>query len=395
MDNQNSLPYFLRTIQPTEKELKEAPDYEKNKMSKLLKLRASDKNETLENLHEHLRIAMMLELSTIPPYLCAMYTLKVGDTTKPNYKEEFGDNAEAMSIIRSVMMEEMLHLTLAGNVLNAVGGEVMLNDPQYVPEYPTALPDSSGKFLVHLSKFSKETISTFMRIEQPTPAGTKPKFDDYDTIGQFYHAILVLMTKLEAKAKLKKKTIFTGSPSMQIDANFYYGGGGEIIDVTNLKSAKAAIDVILEQGEGAETTIYDTDDSEFGQIKELAHFFKFNEIYEEQRYATCQSDPKEAPEGTKMDIRYDQVYNMGTDLKTADFESSDLKDLSNEFNEMYRELLDGLQAAFAGQQDEFIKAVADMYKMKYKALELMRNPIPGQKINAGPTFEFVEKRVEA
>jgi hypothetical protein len=391
MTNQKSIPYHQRSIQPSPTENKEESALSKNKMSKLMRKLAQNKEETIENLHEHLRIAMMLELSTIPPYLCAIYTMKTGDTTDANYKATYGDNAEAASLIKSVMMEEMLHLTLAGNILNAVGGQVKINEAKYLPEYPTALPDSSGKFLVHLAKFEKSTIRTFLRIEQPTPPLAKPKIDDYDTIGQFYHAIAQLMKKLEASAKKSKQTIFTGDSKLQIDESYYYGGGGRVISVTDLDSAMDAIDVILEQGEGSQTTIYDTDHSEFGQIKELAHFFKFNEIYEEQRYAACQNDPKEAPAGTKMDIRYDQVYDMGTDVKTDDFVSDELKEMSADFNAMYKDLLNGLQDAFSGNQQAFIQAVAGMYQMKYKAMELIKNPIPGKKINAGPTFEFSNK----
>ncbi|MDC8004087.1 ferritin-like protein [Aureisphaera galaxeae] len=389
MLDQKNLPYHERFVQPTAKEQKVEATLEKNKMLRSL-MSVSLQQDTLADLHEHLRVAMMLELSTIPPYLCALYSIMKGDMTDPNYKEEYGDNAEAAALIRSVMMEEMLHFTLAGNILNAVGGEMKINHKEYVPEYPTVLPDSAGKFQVHLSKFDKAAIRTFLRIEQPTPPETKPKLEGYTTIGQFYHAIEELMKKLEKEAKKKKKTIFTGDRKLQIDDTYYYGGGGKILEVRNLTTALDAIEEILEQGEGSETTIYDNDD-EFGQIRELAHYFKFNEIYEAQRYAHCQTDPKDPPEGTKMDIRYDKVYNMGIDPKTEDFVTDELKALSHEFNLEYRKLLDLLQSAFQGQQEDFLEAVGVMYKLRYKAVALMRNPIPGKRINAGPTFEFVEK----
>ncbi len=391
MKNQKTLAYHHQYIAPSEKEMKEEPALKKNKMNLMLQSCALNDDVSIENLHEHLRIAMMLELSTIPPYLCALYSIQQGDSTSPGYAEEFGDNAEVSGIIRSVMMEEMLHFTLAGNVLNAVGGEIKVNDKKYVPEYPTALPDSAGMFLVHLSKFDPDAIRVFLRIEQPTPPGTPPKLDDYLTIGQFYKAIVDLMEALEKEAQDKGGSIFNSDTSLQIDENYYYGGGGKIISVSNLEEAKEAIDVILEQGEGSDHSIYDTDEEEFGQINELAHYFKFNEIYEGQRYAKCQMNPKEPPQGEKMSIKYDKVYDMGMDLKTADLVSDELKALSHDFNLSYRELLDYLQDAFTGQQDSFIQAVGVMYKLKYKAIELMKNPIPGKKFNAGPTFEYVER----
>jgi hypothetical protein len=61
-------------------------------------------------LRAHLQWALELEHSTIPPYLCALYSIPEGS------------NPEAAEVVRSVFMEEMLHMTLVANVLNAVGG---------------------------------------------------------------------------------------------------------------------------------------------------------------------------------------------------------------------------------------------------------------------------------
>jgi hypothetical protein len=93
-----------------------------------------------------------------------------------------------------------------------------------------------------------------------------------------------------------------------------------------------------------------------------------------------------------MQIKYDKVYNMGVNPKTKDFVSSELKKLSNNFNLLYRELLDGLQKAFTGNSEIFLESVCQMYQLRYAAEELMRNPIYGQHINAGPTFEFLTNK---
>ena len=42
--------------------------------------------------------------------------------------------------ISSVVTEEMLHLTLAANVLTSVGGHPRLTDALWVPHYPTSFP---------------------------------------------------------------------------------------------------------------------------------------------------------------------------------------------------------------------------------------------------------------
>src|SRR5678815_4208161 len=65
---------------------------------------------TVEGLREHLQYAIELEHFTLPPYLCALYSL---DSDR---------NPEATEVLVSILVEEMLHMTLAGNLLNAVGG---------------------------------------------------------------------------------------------------------------------------------------------------------------------------------------------------------------------------------------------------------------------------------
>ena len=60
---------------------------------------------TLDDLREHLQWALELEHATLPPYLCALYSIKPGT------------NTEASHAIASVCYEEMLHMTLAANLL--------------------------------------------------------------------------------------------------------------------------------------------------------------------------------------------------------------------------------------------------------------------------------------
>src|SRR4051794_4589696 len=93
-----------------------------------------------------LQTAIELELSTIPPYLVAL--LSIRNTA----------NREAADLIRGTMIEEMLHLALVANVLNAVGGTVQLG-PDNIPSYPLRM-NFEGKnfkdrdFPVNLAPFS-------------------------------------------------------------------------------------------------------------------------------------------------------------------------------------------------------------------------------------------------
>ena len=87
---------------------------------------------TVESLRKHLQWAIELEHSTLPPYLCALYSI------------EEGHNEEAAEVVHSVFMEEMLHLTLAANILNAIGGSPQIDTPSILPTFPTYLPTATA-----------------------------------------------------------------------------------------------------------------------------------------------------------------------------------------------------------------------------------------------------------
>ena len=109
---------------------------------------------SLEDLRVHLQWALELEHATLPPYLCALYSLD----------EE--RNRDVARILRSVFVEEMLHLTLAANLLNAVGGAPVLDAPHLLPAYPTTLPHGDRSFRISLLPFGPEALETFLEIEK-------------------------------------------------------------------------------------------------------------------------------------------------------------------------------------------------------------------------------------
>ena len=132
-----------------------------------------------------------------------------------------GANAEAARVIRSVVMEEMLHMALAANVLNAIGGSPSLNHPEFVPNYPATLPDSDGQLVIHLARFSRAAVTTFQAIERPARSGAPAQADRYHTIGQFYKAIIEGLKRV-----CRKDQHFIGDPDRQVGPEADYGGGG-------------------------------------------------------------------------------------------------------------------------------------------------------------------------
>jgi rubrerythrin len=111
--------------------------------------------DTPEGLQRALQHAVMLEHATIPTYLYALYSLKPGT------------NAEIRELIGSVVIEEMSHMALACNILNAIGGSPVIDDPRFVPRYPGPLPGGvESQLIVPLKPFSLDLVQkVFMEIE--------------------------------------------------------------------------------------------------------------------------------------------------------------------------------------------------------------------------------------
>jgi hypothetical protein len=333
------------------------------------------KINTVEDLRYNLCIAMEIEHATIPPYLCALYSL------------QDGDNAVPAQIIRSVVVEEMLHMILAANILNAIGGTPQLNQPNFIPNYPTRLPHSGRLFEVSLLKFSHDAMNTFLKIERPARPDAPPQPDNWWSIAQFYDAIKIALQQFGNE-------IFTGDPARQITAEYYYGAGGQAFAVSDVDSAIAAIDEIIGQGEGVDGTIFAEDglmarEFIFKDTTEYAHYFRFNQIMQE-RYYTDSDTPESGPTGPPLAVNWNAVYNMRPNPKMADYPTdSPLRKKSYDFNVTYQRLLNRIERALSGQPDILIKAVVEMYDLKYQAIELMNIPVDETGQTAGPSFEYV------
>lgn len=331
--------------------------------------------DSLPDLRRHLRWAMKVELSTIPPYLCALYSIPSGS------------NLEAQTLLRSVVMEEMLHLTLAANVLNAVGGKPRVDSPSFVPRYPRPLPHSDKRFKVSLRALTPKAVETFLRIEKPAPPGAPPEGDHYETIGQFYEAVEQGLTDLTHK--LGETKVFRGKSERQVPAGmWYYGGGGDVIEVHNLETALHALHEITEQGEGLDHTIVDGD-AAFNDVDELAHYFRFEELRLGRRFVATDT-PQTGPTGDELPMDWSAVLPMHPNPRSAEYEGyPTIHRQMVRFNRIYTRLLRQLQRAFTGEAHLLREGANTMYELRYQAELLMRIPSPiyeGE--NCGPPFEF-------
>jgi hypothetical protein len=325
----------------------------------------------LEHLRSHLQTAIEVEHSTIPPYLCALYSIKDGS------------NPETAEIIKSVVVEEMLHLILAANVLNAIGGSPQLNNSQFIPKYPTFLPHSGEAFRVNLEKFSKRSIETFLRIERPAKPSAPPEAYRYHSLLQFYEAIELGLCELSAEG------IFTGDPARQVTSEHYSRGGGEVAPVTDLPSALHALGEITGQGEGVDHTIWEGDQEKFGNAKEPAHYFRLDQIFR-QRHYTADDTPTSGPSGKQLIVQWDQVYPMSPNPKMANYpRDSALWRKAHAFNRSYTSLLDELHVTLNGDPRRLTRSVKGMYDLKHQAVELMKIRVGDEGMTAGPSFEYV------
>lgn len=383
-------------------------------------------------LQDLLQTAILIEHSTIPPYLTALYSIKDGT------------NALASQIIRSVAVEEMLHLIMVCNVLNAIDIQPSVNQKENYPTYPMKLP-MNVDFYVGLETFSSNSIATFIAIESPSkPLVKAPKYDhetntsalysqraavqennfwtlenmkgfimeNVHTIGEYYDVLFFYIVIFQIIAYYKEhgafpKTfeelntggIFTGNPAKQIRPEQYYGSGGKLHSVEALSGVIAVFQEIKGQGEGADDSIFDVDPSQFEEGVELAHYFRFKEIFHEHFYLGGNYEPftdedgmmpvTTPPTGKDLPVDWNEAYPMKPNPKMEDYvKNKELHAQAVEFNKTYRRLLDAIQSAVEGNQRELEKSIMYMYALKEQAVNLMKQPLDAQ-TNAGPTFEYI------
>lgn len=323
-----------------------------------------------------LQLALHVELTTIPTYLTALYSI------------EEGTNEEAARLIESVVMEEMLHLVLVANIMNAVGIEPSILDA--APSYPQHLPIGDG-LKVELLPFSRKALKQFRAIERPDPRRdpAPPKNGRFRSIGDAYAYIDRLLTKHARTADHP----FPGDPRRQVGPNhFYYGSGGDALAVTDLRSAKKAVHEIVHQGEGRRGTIRD-DTRHQGEGLDLAHYYRFDELYRGRHYRKRDTE-KSGPTGAPLAVDLDAVHPMRRRPSARTLpKGSDLRALAVEFNERYAELLQVLHRAFRGEPHLLQEAVPVMIDLKWRAVALMRMPVSStDRRTAGPSFDWPPPR---
>lgn len=321
-------------------------------------------------LRQALQVAIELEHAVIPPYLYALYSVALG-----------GNRAVA-EIIRSVVDEEMLHLALAANLLNAVGGHPVLDSPDVVPRYPGPLPGTvEAGLVVGLAPLSVPLVrDTFMVIEQPEcPEEHGPLPDgpvlagEPLTVGEFYRQIRATIEALGDGA-------FTGQHGHQVTTGLLRG----VMPVTDVASACRAIDTIIDQGEGTRTSP--------GEVvgPDVAHYYRFAEIVHGRRLIRFPgpSGQRYAYLGEPVTVNPAGVHRVPVNPTLAAYPAGSAPwRACRSFNYTYTSLLKVLHATFNGAPDTLITATTLMGSLQQQALDMMAGTTTNG-VPAGPSFEW-------
>ncbi len=233
-----------------------------------------------EQLLDSLSEAAEIEHNLMCCYLYAAWSLKTDedDDIDPELRKEITGWRRT---IVDVAIDEMTHLTLVGNLMNALGGVAHLHRANF----PIAQGYHPAGLQVKLAPFNRDTLQHFIYLERPEGsdepdgkgfedrpgysralAGLKimPSAQDYLTVGHLYRSVEAGLKKLSAE--IGEKALFCGDPSLQVCPNILTLNG--LIHVNNLETACKAIETIVEQGEGASSSSEACHYSRFVKVRE-------------------------------------------------------------------------------------------------------------------------------
>jgi hypothetical protein len=226
--------------------------------------------------------ACELEHGLMCEYLFAQFTLKRG-TDEGLGAEQLAKVAAWEQVIVEVTKQEMLHLALATNLLTAIGAAPHLHRPNfpilsrwYPPGVQVALVPFGERALRHFIYLERpegmdlDDAEGFAAVGQAQPLTGGEELmavpEDYQTVGHLYRGIEQGLERLVERHG--EQGVFIGPPEAQATTAVFEWA--ELTAVTDLASARAAIELIVEQGEGARG---DWRDAHFGRFIALLEDF--------------------------------------------------------------------------------------------------------------------------
>lgn len=344
---------------------------------------------SVDPVQESLKAAVLTELMTIPPYLTALFSIKAS-------------NCDARTLVHSVVLEEMLHMTLAANTLIAIGGNVPIFELGVNVRYPSTFPlDVDDGLVVSLASLTgQQTHDVFMAIERPDtmaalPGETEPRppvghRSGYASLGDFYDAIIQVLRKLGSGIFANPRV------DQQIDIRKWFPYEIEGFPdgrVYSFESAQAVLNKIVEQGEGLRIT-QDPINPKDGDGCNYAHYFKFGEIYYGQRLVSDSKDPSGwSYSGAQVSLDTENVLTLQKNAALSDYPpDSGAYIAGSQFYEAYCSLLRALDETFNGKPERLNSAMGIMFELKLVAQRVMQFQV-SKGVYAAPPFMRDHSRV--
>jgi CDGSH-type Zn-finger protein/uncharacterized Fe-S cluster protein YjdI len=294
-------------------------------------------------------------------YLFAAFSLKT--EADGLAASEAAEIATWKRAITRVAVEEMTHLALVANLTSAIGGTPHFGRPNF----PIARGYHPSGVVVQLRRFDLATLNHFIFLERPEGVELEdptdfsrtadasyqrivpsrrfmPSGQDYLTVGHLYRSIRDGLSRLSTS--LGEATLFSGDPALQVGAELASLPG--LAKVTNLASALAALDTIVEQGEGSPS---DTVQSHFRR------FIAVREAFEKRRGDDSAFDPSRP-------VAPNPVMRRPPDASDKTFinhpRTADVMELANAiYGLMLRSLAQGFAETDATRKKLFVDTAID------------------------------------
>jgi len=279
--------------------------------------------EHREQLWSLLIEAAQIEHMIMCQYLYACFSLKT-DPDEGLTAEQAEAVARWQETMTGIAIEEMLHLALVMNVMTAIGAAPSLSRPNF-PRHSQFLPPGVEFALL---PFGADALTHFLYLERPEgmermdaaefvpaapppePVGqaeVMPRIQGFSTVGHLYRGIEQGLSDLADR--LGQRVLFVGEPRAQATPDRFRWP--QLIAVTDLASAHAALDEIIEQGEGAR-----------GDWRP-AHYGRFFGIWNEyqklrQQYPSFEPARPVMPAFTQQPFDIDEPQPQPTDAVTRE-----------------------------------------------------------------------------
>lgn len=325
--------------------------------------------KTTDDAIELLQMAIGIEFGTLPPYLYALYSIRPGT------------NLEATSRIKSVAMQEMVHMCLACNILNALGADPVLTPPKYPGPLPGGISGGGKEPLVlHLLPFSQDAMAQAMAIEEPEDGPIVfPHEQAFAAVAQQFMTIGQLYAQLDKFLSTLAPTQWKKGRNQIDDRQFF---AGQVFAVNSYPEAHQAIQDIVSEGEGTKTSPLDFQG-------DVAHYYRFAEVFNNQ-VLTKANNPKGFAWTGTLGVDWTAVYPAIADPETHDFSHDPpaARDAQDRCDRAYTSLVQELQGAVSGNVDRLGNAVRAMFDLRMAAKHALTVPLATASQVAGPAFRY-------